>query len=105
MWTNLYVCIKNFIEKINYGLFTIHQTSSKCNLNIQNIILNWYGKIVKSKKYEKFQNAGGGGRWGRSQLGLVVGVENPSFNIMFLVYSTRGIFVSRDPPLVVNLNA
>ena len=23
MWTNLYVCIKNFIEKINYGLFTI----------------------------------------------------------------------------------
>ena len=55
----------------------LHQTSSKCNLNIQNIILNWYGKIVKSKKYEKFQNAGGGGRWGRSQLGLVVGVENP----------------------------
>ena len=48
----------------------------------------------------------GGGQWGRSQLGLVVGVENPSFNIMFLVYSTRGIFVSRDPlPLVVNLNA
>ena len=38
----------------------LHQTSSKCNLNIQNIILNWYGKIVKSKKYEKFQNAGGG---------------------------------------------
>ena len=77
----------------------LHQTSSKCNLNIQNIILNWYGKIVKSKKYEKFQNAGGGARRrGRCQLCHVVGVENPSCNISFLVCFTIGIFVSRDPP-------
>ena len=48
----------------------LHQTSSKCNLNIQNIILNWYGKIVKSKKYEKFQNAGGAGGGGGLSLVL-----------------------------------
>ena len=45
-------------RKNNYGYFMIHQTSSMCNPNIQNNILNWLNSQIK--KYEKFQNAGGG---------------------------------------------
>ena len=60
MWNTIrYVCIKKLIEKVNYGLFTIHQTSSMCNPNIQNNILNWLNNEIK--KYENFKNAGGGG--------------------------------------------
>ena len=88
MWNTIrYVCIKKLIEKVNYGLFTIHQTSSMCNPNIQNNILNWLNNEIK--KYENFKNAGGGGG---SQLGRVVGVENPKIACQLLLNKLCGRF-------------
>ena len=38
---------------MNYGHFMMHQTSSMCNPNIQNNILNWLNSEIK--KYENFK--------------------------------------------------
>ena len=52
MWTNFkFVCIEKLTEKINLDfLLPIQQTSSMCNSNIENNILNWLNGEIKNMK-------------------------------------------------------